>query len=140
VRLPDVGMAAAIRWGLTITILGGWLGAVMTVPNRAQREAMAAGKEVSFQGGHAVGAAEDGPGIPLVRWSATGGDLRVPHFVGLHAMQLLPLALLLRRRRGGPGPADPRFIRGIAVGWIALVTATFVQALAGRPLLPFTGS
>ena len=140
VDLPDVGLAAAIRWGLAITILGGWLGAVMTVPNRAQREAMAAGREVSFQGGHAVGAAEDGPGIPLIRWSATGGDLRVAHFVGLHAMQLLPLALLLRRRRGGPGPADLRFIRGLAVGWIALVVVTFLQALAGRPLLPFAGS
>jgi len=140
VRLPDVGLAAAIRWGLAITILGGWLGAVMTVPNRAQREAMAAGQEVSFQGGHAVGAAEDAPGIPLVRWSATGGDLRVAHFVGLHAMQLLPLALLWRRRRHGPRPADPRVIRVLAAAWFALVALTFLQALAGRPFIPFTGS
>jgi hypothetical protein len=140
VTLPDAGLAATIRWGLTISILGGWLGAVMTVPNRAQRETLAAGQEVSFQGGHAVGATEDGPGLPLVRWSTTGGDLRVPHFVGLHAMQLLPLALLLRRRRHGPRPADPFFVRSLAAAWFALVALTFVQALAGRPFIPFTGS
>lgn len=140
VALPDAGIAAAIRWGLAISILGGWLGAMMTVPNRVQREAMAAALEVPSQGGHAVGAPEDGPGVPLVRWSATGGDLRVPHFVGLHAMQLLPLALLVRRRRHGPGPTDPRFIRGLAIGWGTLVVVTLLQALAGRPILPFTGS
>jgi hypothetical protein len=140
VSLPDAGLAAALRWGLAVSILGGWLGAVMTVPNRAQREAMAAGQEVSFQGGHAVGAAEDGPAIPLVRWSAAGGDLRVAHFFGLHAMQLLPLALLLRRRRHGPRPGDPRFVRGLAIAWLVLVALTFLQALAGRPFIPFAGS
>jgi hypothetical protein len=66
-RVPftDPGIGAAVRTGLLITIVGGWLGAVMTVPNRAQREAMAVGERVPVQGGHAVGA-EDGPGMPLV--------------------------------------------------------------------------
>src|SRR5690349_10759879 len=29
--------------------------------------------------------------MPITHWSTTGGDLRVPHLVGMHAMQVLLL-------------------------------------------------
>jgi hypothetical protein len=141
-RVPfaDPGLGTAIRTGLLITIVGGWLGAVMTVPTAAQRQAMAAGEPVRVQGGHAVGAPEDGPGLPLVRWSTTGGDLRVAHFFGLHGVQALPLMLVAIRRRRGPAAGDGRLIVFLGAAYLVLVVAAFLQALAGRPFLPLAGS
>ena len=74
-----------------------------------------------------------GAGLPVVGWSRIGGDLRVAHFVGIHAGQVLPLigyALATRRLRGT--------VAGVwlAAGlWTALWAVTLVQALQGRPLI-----
>jgi hypothetical protein len=40
---------------------------------------------------HTVGAPDGSAGLPVVNWSKQYGDLRVSHFVGMHALQIIPL-------------------------------------------------
>lgn len=82
--------------------------------------------------GHWVGGVpSDADGLPLFGWSRSGGDLRVPHFFATHLMQALPLIGLVadrwqnRRARG--------IVLGAAILGIGLITATFLQAVAGHP-------
>ncbi len=63
-----------IRLGLVIFLLGSAQGFVM-IANQ----------------GHTVGAPDGGPGIPVIAWSTVTGDLRVAHFIGVHAIQVLPI-------------------------------------------------
>lgn len=126
-------LARGIRMGLLIAVIGGALGFIMPIPTTAQRASMASGETTTAIGAHAVGVPDGGPGMPLTRWSTSGGDLRVPHFVGLHALQLLPLlgwALSRRRQRR----AD-ELVLFAGLAYLGLVLTTLIQALRGQPLL-----
>ncbi len=87
--------------------------------------------------GHGIPGPDGGPGLPFVNWSTTGGDLRIAHFLGLHALQMLP-ALGWALDRGRASAPDARR-RTIAVGgalWLALMAVALWLAVTGRPLLP----
>jgi hypothetical protein len=83
-------------------------------------------------GAHTVGAPDGGRGLPGTGWSTTHGDLRVAHFVGLHAMQVLPLLTLgIRRiRRGQDTQARSTVV--LAVSYAALFGVMLAQAVRGN--------
>jgi uncharacterized membrane protein YhaH (DUF805 family) len=136
-RLPDRDFAWALRLGLLITLVGAGTGFLMTMPTAVQQASWAAGEPVTVAGAHAVGARDDAPGMPITGWSTTGGDLRVGHFFGLHAMQVLPWIgwLLLRRRDRFTSSQRLGLVFSAGFGYLGLVLLTTWQALRGQPLL-----
>jgi len=88
------------------------------------------------QDGHAVGAPADSAGLPLLNWSQTGGDLRIAHFIGLHALQVLPLTgYVATRWASGSGRRALAVVAVVGTLYGALVGGTFVLAVLGTPLL-----
>src|SRR5262245_28016392 len=85
----DQTLGWALRLGMTLTIAGAWSGALMTRPTAAQLADARAGNRMTISGAHTVGGVDGGPAIPVTGWSREHGDLRVPHFLGLHAIQAL---------------------------------------------------
>lgn len=99
-RIPDRAFAWSLRLGLLISLVGMAAALFMVRPTPEQMAAMAANHGPRIVGAHSVGVADGGPGLPVVGWSTVGGDLRVGHFFGLHAMQALPFfAWFVARRR-----------------------------------------
>ncbi|PXA68145.1 hypothetical protein [Cryobacterium arcticum] len=134
--LGDPARALAIRAGLLIALLGMALAFLMTGPTAAQLD-----DYQGIVGAHTVGVADGGPGLPLVGWSTVAGDLRIPHFVGMHALQVLPLAALLLEvlARRMPALGRPltrrgvlRVLVGLYLGVLVLLTG---QALAGQSIV-----
>lgn len=76
---------------------------------------------------HSVGAINDNSNLFVLGWSKTVGDLRIAHFIGMHALQVLPLLsfYLLRNTKA-------IIVLALLYGLLALVT--LVQALQGKPL------
>ena len=131
----DAARTLAIRAGVLLAIVGMGLAFLMTSPTDAQLN--------DFQGvagAHAVGIADGGPGLPILGWSTVAGDLRVPHFIGMHALQILPLfvlALELVARR------VPRLTASVRLQLVRIAVPTFAamlvvltwQALSGQSVV-----
>jgi hypothetical protein len=115
-----LGYLWGMRLGMALFVVGSLLGFVI-VGNR----------------GHSVPGPDGGPGLPFLNWALDQGDLRVAHFVGLHALQALPLlGFLLDRRHTAPA-LRTRTLSAVAVAWFAAMAVTLVLALRGRPLMPW---
>jgi hypothetical protein len=112
-------LVQAVVLGLVLTfVLGGGFGGYL-----------------ASQPGHWVNAAAtDANGVWLFNWTRDGGDLRVAHFFGMHAMQALPLFALLLPRRLSSSTRSATII-AFACAFTAFATVTFLQALAGRPFI-----
>jgi hypothetical protein len=140
-RLPDKAQGAAVRTGLTVALIGLALGMLMFYPTPGQMAAITGGHKPSIVGAHSVGVPDGGPGLPILGWSTVGGDLRIPHFVGMHALQLFPLfaMLLSALRRRFPALTDVlvrrRLIRVAGLGYLGLIAILTWQALRGQSIV-----
>ncbi|GAA5178821.1 hypothetical protein GCM10023322_06900 [Rugosimonospora acidiphila] len=123
--------ACAVRLGLGLSLLGMLAAVPMVLPTQAP------GIE-GVAGAHSVGVPDGGPGLPLVGWSTTGGDLRVGHFVGLHSLQALPILAIVLNRFLGTRLDERSRVRLLVVAGAAYGVLTMLltwQALRGQPLL-----
>jgi hypothetical protein len=126
----------SLRLGMLIFVLGAATGGLMLSPAPEQREALAGHRNVASIGGHTVGAPDGSEGLPGVGWSLRHGDLRVPHFFGLHALQILPfLGWLLSRYRN-----STRLLFTAAAAYLAFIGILTWQALRGQSVVEPDGA
>ncbi|HET9268226.1 MAG TPA: hypothetical protein VFO31_08680 [Vicinamibacterales bacterium] len=131
----DRAMGWAMRIGMTLTIAGAATGGMMTRPTAAQLEQARTAHAMPVSGAHTVGAPDGGPGLPGTGWSREHGDLRVPHFVGLHALQALPLLVVALRRRHWPEAVRARAAVVAGGAYAGVFVTLLVQALRGQSIL-----
>ena len=106
----------SLRLGMLITVIGSIAGGMMV-----------------HYGSHTVGAADGGTGLLGLGWSSRHGDLRIPHFFGLHGMQVIPLLywFIIRKRND----ARTGLVVVTATSYFLFVASLALQALRGQSIL-----
>ena len=134
-QFEDAALGWALRLGMTVTIVGALTGGLMARPTPDQLKAAPAGQPMTVAGAHTVGGPDGGPGIPGTGWSTEHGDLRVAHFLGLHALQALPIAALLLPRRRVTEEVRVRLTLIAAGTYVGLFGIVLSQALRAQSVL-----
>ena len=139
--LPGRVLGLSLKLGLALTVLAGFgVANLMTTPTANQMVKMQSGAPDAGQviGAHTVGAEDGGPGLPLLGWSTEHGDLRIAHFFGLHALQIVPLVgwLLSRQRESWLSDGYKVVLVWVtAVAYLCWVVLVTWQALRGQPFI-----
>ncbi|GAB3494569.1 hypothetical protein [Amycolatopsis cihanbeyliensis] len=141
-RTGDRALTRAIRTGLAISTVGMFLAFwIVSVNVEDPRQVTdARGETMPMVGGHGVGT-PDGGGLPILNWSTEGGDMRVPHFVGLHGIQVMLLlaigltALATRYVWLRDERTRARLVGVGAAGYSGLLAVVTWQAMRGQSLI-----
>jgi hypothetical protein len=134
-RFSDPALGWALRLGMVITIVGASTGGLMTLPTSTQIAQAQSSGRMATAGAHTVGAPDGGPGLAGTRWSLEHGDIRVAHFVGLHALQAMLLVFLVLSRLRVPERTMVKLIAVAGTSYITLFAILLWQALRGQALI-----
>ncbi|MBS1535205.1 MAG: hypothetical protein JST78_09015 [Bacteroidetes bacterium] len=107
---PEV-MVWAIKFSLLITVLFAFEGFLMGAMLK-----------------HSVGESSVQRALPILNWSRAFGDLRVAHFFGIHALQLVPLFCYFWAQ-------SIRDALVISLIYLGFTSFTLIQALLGQPFI-----
>ncbi|MFI6042727.1 hypothetical protein ACIA8C_13895 [Nocardia sp. NPDC051321] len=147
-RLVDRPTARAIHAGLFLAVVGMMLGYLMGFTGK-QLVRDADGNVVELVAGHTVldpahrdlSPRDAAPGMPITHWSTIGGDLRVPHFLGLHAIQFLLLAVVILSRLAPryhwlrPDRTRAAIITVLSLAYTGFLAIVFTQAMRAQSLI-----
>jgi hypothetical protein len=134
-RFADRSLGWALRLGMALTIAGAMTGPLMTRPTAAQLADARAGARMRTAGAHSVGGPDGGPGVPVTGWSREHGDLRVPHFLGLHAIQALALTAIVVGRWRRPEAVKVKAIFAAAASYASLFVLLLWGAQRGQSVV-----
>lgn len=142
-RTGDLALSIALRTGLFLAAasmaVAVWLINASWSPQRTRVDANGVSDSTSL--GHGIGGNPDGDGMFLTNWSTSGGDLRVPHFFGLHGIQVLLLCVMVLGFLASRMPLlrDARVRAGlvgaVAFGYSGFFAITTWQATRGQSLI-----
>jgi len=133
-RFEDRTLGTALRLGMALAVLGSASGGMMVSPTAQQLAGARATGKLPLTGAHTVGGPDGGPGLAGINWSTEHGDLRIPHFVGMHGLQAIPLFALLLGRRFRER-TRVRLVWIASGSFLALYFLLLGQALRGTPLV-----
>lgn len=141
-RVGDAALTWALRAGLMLAVLGMVvaIGIVAVASTGTRVVSDAYGNAVTLSGQHGVGV-PDGGGMPITNWSTVGGDLRVPHFIGLHSVQVFLLVAVLLAAWSGrvawlrSARTRAQLVGVVIFGYTGLFAITAWQALRGQSLV-----
>nr|AKG47148.1 hypothetical protein [uncultured bacterium] len=141
-RVGDAALTWALRAGIALAVTG--MAVAFSIagsgPSEPRMVEDAYGNPVLLAGQHGVGV-PDGGGMPITNWSVVGGDLRVPHFIGLHAIQVFFLAVLVLAALAGRiawlrrEQVRAQLTGVVILGYTAVFVITAWQALRGQSLV-----
>jgi hypothetical protein len=132
-RMPDATVTWGVRLGMVLLLAGLLQGGLMLRPTGEQVALDDRGVD-TLLGAHAVGVPDGGPGLPLVGWSTTGGDLRVGHFVGIHGLQAMLIVAILVSWLVRDEVRRTRLLFVAAFAYAGLFALVTWQALRGQPV------
>jgi hypothetical protein len=132
-------IAWAVRIGMVITAVGLMTPNLSAGPNASQLKAAQANQPNILLGAHTIGSSsatpDAEPGLPLIGWNTQHGDIRIGHFIGLHALQLIPLFGIWLSRRKLSQNRQLALLWTAGFGYFGLMLLTTWQALRGQSIV-----